>query len=228
MLAQLKSWVADRLAPDQGQARGRAVRRPRGGRDLRRAGAEPDPRASTTRSSPTAASGQSCSTGGATLPGYAKCCRCSGSTPRTRGGAHLGSAYDGGFEGYLMSTFQQLLGQKPADGFGPRADQPRVRRRPGHLPRARSTRRLQTTYDALVKANGSTDVASWTDSTESQAAGADHAASTTRSSFARWESSASRTSTGRTGRPSSRSSSSRGTEPAEVEWTSQLSFMLTR
>ena len=44
MLAQLKSWNAAGSHRHQGQARGRAVRRPRGRRDLRRAGAEPDPR----------------------------------------------------------------------------------------------------------------------------------------------------------------------------------------
>ena len=106
-----------RLAPDQGQARGRAVRRPLGGRDLRRAGAEPDPRVLRPDLRRRWRGGV-VSTGGATLPGYAKVPMQWVNTPNS-GGAHLGSAYDGGFEGYLMSTFQQLLGQNRPTGSVP-------------------------------------------------------------------------------------------------------------
>ena len=109
------------------------------------------------------------STGGATLPGYAKLPMQWVNTPNS-GGAHLGSAYDGGYEGYLMSTFQQLLGQQPADGFGPELTSRECDGGPATC-HASVDQALQTTYDALVKANGSTDVASWTDSTESHAAG---------------------------------------------------------
>jgi acyl-homoserine lactone acylase PvdQ len=115
-------------------------------------------------------SGGVVSTGGATLPGYAKVPMQWVNTPNS-GNAHLGSAYDGGFEGYLMSTFQQLLGQKPADGFGPELTS---RECDGGRATCHSSvdQALQTTYDALVKANGgSTDVASWTASSESAAAG---------------------------------------------------------
>jgi acyl-homoserine lactone acylase PvdQ len=109
------------------------------------------------------------STGGATLPGYAKVPMQWVNTPNS-GGAHLGSAYDGGFEGYLMSTFQQLLGQEPADGFGPELTSRECDGGPVTC-HASVDQALQTTYDALVKANGTSDVASWTDSTESHAAG---------------------------------------------------------
>ena len=57
------------------------------------------------------------STGGATVLGYAKLPMQWVNTPNS-GDAHLGSSYDGGFEGYLMSTLQQLLGRHPQDGFG--------------------------------------------------------------------------------------------------------------
>ncbi len=109
------------------------------------------------------------STGGATVPGYAELPMQWVNTPNS-GGAHLGSAYDGGFEGYLMSTLQQLLGRHPADGFG----RVLTRHECGGGPatcRRRVARALATTYAALVKANGSRQVSSWTDSTASYAAG---------------------------------------------------------
>ena len=37
-------------------------------------------------------------------------------TPNS-GDAHLGSAYDGGWEGYMQKTLQQLRGKHPADPF---------------------------------------------------------------------------------------------------------------
>jgi acyl-homoserine lactone acylase PvdQ len=109
------------------------------------------------------------STGGATLPGYAKVPMQWVNTPNS-GDAHLGSAYDGGYEGYLMSTLQQLLGQKPADGFGTELTSHECTGGPSTC-RAAVDKALKTTYDALVDANGNSDVASWTDSTDSHAAG---------------------------------------------------------
>jgi acyl-homoserine lactone acylase PvdQ len=51
------------------------------------------------------------STGGASTPGYTVVPMQFTNTPNS-GGAHLGSAYDGGWEGYMEQTFQQLLGEK--------------------------------------------------------------------------------------------------------------------
>jgi hypothetical protein len=109
------------------------------------------------------------STGGATLPGYAKVPMQWVNTPNS-GDSHLGSAYDGGYEGYLMSTFQQLLGGHPADGFGTELTSHECNGGPSTC-HAAVDKALRTTYDALVNANGSSDVASWTDSTASHASG---------------------------------------------------------
>ncbi|MGN6250209.1 MAG: penicillin acylase family protein [Marmoricola sp.] len=108
------------------------------------------------------------STGGATTTGFDALPMQFVNTPNS-GGAHLGSAYDGGYEGYVMSTLQQLLGRHPRDGFG------RVLTRHECRGGARTCRRaieaaLGTTYAGLVRANGGTSVASWTASTESAAA----------------------------------------------------------
>jgi len=109
------------------------------------------------------------STGGASVAGYAKVPMQWVNTPNS-GGAHLGSAYDGGFEGYLMSTFQQLLGGHPKDGFGPVLTRHECGGGPATC-RAKVRRALATTYAALVRANGNAKVASWTDSTLSHASG---------------------------------------------------------
>jgi acyl-homoserine lactone acylase PvdQ len=109
------------------------------------------------------------STGGASVPGYAKVPMQWVNTPNS-GDSHLGSAYDGGFEGYLMSTFQQLLGGHPADGFGTELTSRECGGGPSTC-HASVDKALKTTYDALAKANGNSDVASWTDSTASHAAG---------------------------------------------------------
>jgi hypothetical protein len=69
-----------------------------------------------------------------------------------------------------MSTLQQLLGRHPADGFG----RVLTRHECGGGPttcRRKVARALATTYAALVKANGTRKVSSWTDSTASHAAG---------------------------------------------------------
>jgi acyl-homoserine lactone acylase PvdQ len=109
------------------------------------------------------------STGGATTEGYAKLPMQWVNTPNS-GGAHLGSAYDGGYEGYLMSSLQQLLGRHPADGFGRELTRHECRGGPSTCRTAIATA-LAKTYDALVTANGSHHVASWTASTLSAAAG---------------------------------------------------------
>jgi hypothetical protein len=110
------------------------------------------------------------SNGGANTPGYAVLPMQFVNTPNS-GGAHLGSAYDGGYEGYLVSTLQQLLGQTPADGFGTEITSRECTGGPTTCG-ASIDAALQKTYAALVNANGgSTDVASWTASTESAAAG---------------------------------------------------------
>jgi acyl-homoserine lactone acylase PvdQ len=109
------------------------------------------------------------STGGATVPGYAKLPMQWVNTPNS-GGAHLGSAYDGGYERYLMSTLQQLLGRHPADGFG----RVLTRHECGGGPatcRRKVAHALATTYAALVNANGNAQVSTWTDSTASHVAG---------------------------------------------------------
>jgi hypothetical protein len=89
-------------------------------------------------------------------------------TPNS-GGAHLGSAYDGGYEGYLVSTLQQLLGQRPVDGWTSELTSKECNGGPATCPAAIDAT-LSKTYDALVTANGTTDVAAWTASTESAAA----------------------------------------------------------
>jgi hypothetical protein len=83
---------------------------------------------------------------------------------------HQGSSYDGGYEGYLVATLQQLLGQSPADGFGPEI----TSRECGGGQTTCGTSidaALLKTYNDLVTANGSPNVASWTASTASKAAG---------------------------------------------------------
>jgi acyl-homoserine lactone acylase PvdQ len=109
------------------------------------------------------------STGGATTAGYAKVPMQWVNTPNS-GGAHLGSAYDGGYEGYLMSSLQQLIGRHPVDGFGRELTRHECGGGPATCRRAIG-RALAATYAALVAANGSNDVSSWTASTLSKAAG---------------------------------------------------------
>jgi hypothetical protein len=84
---------------------------------------------------------------------------------------HQGSSYDGGYEGYLVATFQQLLGQSPADGFGPEI----TSRECGALGQLSCLDAINAavvkTYNDLVTANGSSNIATWTASTASKAAG---------------------------------------------------------
>lgn len=111
------------------------------------------------------------SNGGATTEGYQVLPMQFVNTPNS-GGAHLGSAYDGGYEGYLQKTLQQLSGHTPAPaapftspitdewcGGGPASCGSAI------------DKALQGTHDALVKANGgSMTPSAWTASSESKAA----------------------------------------------------------
>jgi acyl-homoserine lactone acylase PvdQ len=87
------------------------------------------------------------------------------------GGAHQGSAYDGGWEGYTQMALDQMVGRKVAEPFG-HAVTARLCGTGGlkkcgpELDAA-----LKSTYQALVKANkGSTDVALWTQDSATRAA----------------------------------------------------------
>lgn len=108
------------------------------------------------------------STGGATAPAYPILPMQFVNTPNS-GGAHLGSAYDGGYEGYLVATLQQLLGQHPADGFGTALTSRECSGGPSTCP-ASIDAALRSTFTSLANANGSPDVASWTASSASKAA----------------------------------------------------------
>jgi acyl-homoserine lactone acylase PvdQ len=83
---------------------------------------------------------------------------------------HNGSSFADGYQGYLMSTLQQLLGQLPADGFNSVITSHECTGGQASCGAAIDAA-LLTTYNALVAANGSTNVASWTASTASNAAG---------------------------------------------------------
>jgi len=109
------------------------------------------------------------STGGAAVQGYDALPMQWVNTPNS-GGAHLGSAYDGGYEGYLMSTLQQLLGRHPGDGFGAPLTRHECDGGPSTCRKAVEAA-LRKTYDALVQVNGTSDVSSWTASSASKAAG---------------------------------------------------------
>ena len=86
------------------------------------------------------------------------------------GGFHLGSAFDGGYESYLVRLLEQLRGQKPVDAFHATITSHVCGSGPVSCGAAIDAA-LARTYAALLAANGgSTDVASWTKSVESAAA----------------------------------------------------------
>jgi acyl-homoserine lactone acylase PvdQ len=90
-------------------------------------------------------------------------------TPDNNGG-HLGSAYDGGWEGYMVKALDQLTGVRVAQPFS-RAVTARLCGRGGLrrcVPALQAA--LLATYHALVKANGSTRVAGWTADAATKAA----------------------------------------------------------
>lgn len=83
---------------------------------------------------------------------------------------HVGSSYDGGYEGYLVASLQQLLGQNPVDGFGPAITGIECGGGPATCGTSIDAA-LAKTYAALVTANGSSTVSAWTASSMSKAAG---------------------------------------------------------
>ncbi|HEV2376073.1 MAG TPA: penicillin acylase family protein [Streptosporangiaceae bacterium] len=87
------------------------------------------------------------------------------------GGAHHGSAYQYGWDGYLVKILGQVLGQPVAQPFPPAVTSQVCEGGLAACPAA-IDRALDATYQALVTANGgSTDVATWTQDTTTQAAG---------------------------------------------------------
>jgi hypothetical protein len=110
------------------------------------------------------------STGGAATRGYAVLPMQWVDTPNS-GGAHLGSAYDGGYESYVLKVLRQLRGEPVAQPFGSAIMSSVCGSGPASCPAA-FDRALSDTYDTLVQANGgSTDPASWTATPETNAAG---------------------------------------------------------
>jgi hypothetical protein len=87
------------------------------------------------------------------------------------GGAHLGSAYDGGWEGYVVKALGQLTGGKVAQPFS-KAVTARLCGKGGLKGcRAALDAALESSFKALVKANGgSAKIASWTADTNTAAA----------------------------------------------------------
>jgi acyl-homoserine lactone acylase PvdQ len=88
------------------------------------------------------------------------------------GGAHLGSAYDGGWEGYTVKALDQMTGKPVAQPFGPEVTS-RLCGQGGlrHCGPALDAA-LEATYQAMVKANnGSADVPLWTADANTAAAG---------------------------------------------------------
>ncbi len=109
------------------------------------------------------------SNGGATAPGYSILPMPFINTPNS-GGQHLGSAFDAGYEGYLLTTFQQLRGLSAPDPFSSAVTKTWCGGGPSACGAA-IDRALAQAYQMLVTANGgSTDVASWTVSPDAAAA----------------------------------------------------------
>lgn len=99
------------------------------------------------------------STGGATSSGYRILPMQFVNTPNS-GGAHLGSAYDGGWEGYMQKTLQQLRGLHPLDPFTSVITAKWCTRGPASCRKSINAVLLHV-YDTLKKENGSADVAAW-------------------------------------------------------------------
>jgi acyl-homoserine lactone acylase PvdQ len=99
--------------------------------------------------------------GGATQEGYNIVPMPFINTPNS-GGAHLGSAFDAGYEGYLLKTFEQLRGQPVTSGFTAAITSTWCGGGPANCGAAIDAA-LEKAYSNLVTANGgSTNVASWT------------------------------------------------------------------
>ena len=84
--------------------------------------------------------------------------------------SHHGTSFADGFQSYFVSTLQQLLGQAPVDGF---TNVLTSRECSGGQASCGASidAALLATYNALVTANGTSNVAAWTASTASKAAG---------------------------------------------------------
>jgi acyl-homoserine lactone acylase PvdQ len=100
------------------------------------------------------------STGGATTPGYSILPMQFVNTPNS-GDSHLGSAYDGGWEGYMQKTLQQLRGKHPADPFTKVISTHWCKSGPASCRRAINAALLKT-YRTLKRENASAKVGSWT------------------------------------------------------------------
>jgi acyl-homoserine lactone acylase PvdQ len=108
------------------------------------------------------------STGSAVTPSYTVLPMQWVNTPNS-GGAHLGSSYDGGYEGYVRKALRQLRGEQVAQPFGPEILARLCGAGPASCPTALDAA-LSDTFTTLVNANGgSTDVASWTATPEANA-----------------------------------------------------------
>jgi hypothetical protein len=99
-------------------------------------------------------------TGGATTSGYSILPMQFVNTPNS-GDAHLGSAYDGGWEGYLQKTVQQLRGRHPRDPFTSVITHRWCAKGPKSCRKA-INRALAKTYERLKKINGTAKVRKWT------------------------------------------------------------------
>jgi acyl-homoserine lactone acylase PvdQ len=79
------------------------------------------------------------------------------------GGGHLGSAYDGGWEGYTVKALDQFTGQSVAQPFSPAVTGTLCGSGGVATCGPALDAALEATFQAMVKANGgSTNVASWT------------------------------------------------------------------
>jgi acyl-homoserine lactone acylase PvdQ len=108
-------------------------------------------------------------TGGATALGYSILPMPFVNTPNS-GGTHLGSAFDTGYEGYLLTTFQQLRGQSVTDPFSSAVTNTWCGAGPSTCGVA-IDRALAQAYQTLVAANGgATNVVAWTLSPDAAAA----------------------------------------------------------
>jgi acyl-homoserine lactone acylase PvdQ len=107
------------------------------------------------------------STGGATADGYAILPAQFTNTPNS-GGAHLGSAYDGGWEGYLEDTFAQLQGKTTGEMFAGPVTATWCGGGPSACPDA-IWGAVTAAEKTLTTANGSSTPSSWTASTASAA-----------------------------------------------------------
>jgi copper oxidase (laccase) domain-containing protein len=93
-------------------------------------------------------------------------------TPHGLGGTQHGSAYDGGFEGYDTKVLRQVMGQTVLQPLSPATTS---RLCGGGLSGCGTLidQALADTYNAMVSANGSSNVPSWTQDSNTRAAGVD-------------------------------------------------------